>query len=136
MLTDAAQEVARQQLQRSSPQCFLLPLATEHKQLLLLLLTEGLAVAYLKTEKVGTKTGVLEVDLVLIADLLTTSRNSCCFSTSTYSVGLGMAWNGGFSTDPPFLKSHNSDGLMGSQRIKEQSGTHRKDWKVFFLISK
>lgn len=60
MLTDAAQKVARQQLQRSSPQCFLLPLATEHKQLLLLLLTEGLAVAYLKTEKVGTKTGITD----------------------------------------------------------------------------
>lgn len=99
MLTDAAQKVARQQLQRSSPQCFLLPLATEHKQLLLLLLTEGLAVAYLKTEKVGTKTGVLEVDLaLLVADLLTTRRDSCFFSTSTYAVGPGMAWTGGFST--------------------------------------
>lgn len=58
MLTDAAQKVARQQLQRSSPQGFLLPLATEHEQLLLLLLTEGLAVAYLNTEKLGTKTGI------------------------------------------------------------------------------
>lgn len=114
MLTDAAQKVARQQLQRSSPQCFLLPLATEHKQLLLLLLTEGLAVAHLKTERVGTKTGVLQEHLVLlIADLLTTSRNSCCFSTSTYSGGLSMAWEGGFSSHPPFLNSHHSDGLMG-----------------------
>lgn len=48
MVTCTAQEVARQQLHRSSSQCFLLPLATEYKQLLLLLLTEGLAVAYLK----------------------------------------------------------------------------------------
>lgn len=53
MVTNAAQKVARQQLHRSSPQCFLLSLATEHKQLLLLLLTEGLAVAYLKKKNSG-----------------------------------------------------------------------------------
>lgn len=68
MVTNAAQKVARQQLHSSSPQCFFLPLATEHKQLLLLLLTEGLAVAYLKKRKnkVESKASVLKVDLVLL----------------------------------------------------------------------
>lgn len=51
MVTNAAQKVARQQLQRSSPQRFLLPLGAEHQQLLLLLLTEGLAVAHLKNKQ-------------------------------------------------------------------------------------
>lgn len=51
MVTNAAQKLARQQLHRSSPQCFLLPLATKHKQLLLLLLTQRLAVTYLKKKK-------------------------------------------------------------------------------------
>lgn len=70
MVTNAAQKVARQQLHRSSPQCFLLPLATEHKQLLLLLLTEGLAVAYLKKKekKVESQASVLKVDLVLLVE--------------------------------------------------------------------
>lgn len=68
MVTNAAQKVARQQLHRSSPQCFFLPLATKHKQLLLLLLTEGLAVAYLRKQKknVESKASVLEVDLFLL----------------------------------------------------------------------
>lgn len=52
MVTNAGQEVARQQLHRSSPQCFLLPLATEHKQLLLLLLTQRLAVTYLEKKNI------------------------------------------------------------------------------------
>lgn len=89
MLTDAAQKVARQQLQRSPPQRFLLPLPTEHEQLLLLLLTERLAVAHLKTGRVGPETGVLEGDLVLMADLL-------IFSTSAHSGGRGTRgaeWN-------------------------------------------
>lgn len=69
MVTNAAQKLARQQLDRSSPQCFLLPLATKHKQLLLLLLTQRLAVTYLKKKKkkkVESKASVLEVDLVLL----------------------------------------------------------------------
>lgn len=69
MVTNAAQKVARHQLHRSSPQCFLLPLATEHKQLLLLLLTERLAVAYLKKKKiVESQASVLKVDLVLLVE--------------------------------------------------------------------
>lgn len=123
MLTNAAQKVARQQLQRSSPQRFLLPLGTEHKQLLLLLLTEGLAVAYLKTDKVGATASVLEVDLeLLIANLLTTNRNSCCFPTCTYSVGLDMEWIGGFysrGTYPPSLKSTQHRRCCGTTDNKE-----------------
>lgn len=127
MLTDAAQKVARQQLQRSPPQCLLLPLATEHEQLLLLLLTEGLAVAHLRTERVGTKTGVLEVELVLLmADLPTTSRNSRCFSTSSYSVGRGMR-------GPTTLKipqQRRSYGITDNQGMKWDT---QKGREVFFF---
>jgi len=44
MLTNAVEKIAGQQLHRAPSQCFLLPLDTEHKELLLLLLTERLAV--------------------------------------------------------------------------------------------
>lgn len=56
MLTNAAELIVRQQLQHSSSQRFLLPLNAEHKQLLLLLLAEGLAVANLEAEKVTGET--------------------------------------------------------------------------------
>lgn len=78
MVTHAAQNVSRQQLHRSSPQCFLLPLATKHKQLLLLLLTEGLAVAYLKKKqnkkRVKSKASVLKVGSSSDENLLTSNR--------------------------------------------------------------
>ena len=47
MLTNAAQKIAGQKFYRTPPQCFLLPLDTEHMQLFLLLLTEGLAITHL-----------------------------------------------------------------------------------------
>lgn len=52
MLTNAAELTVSQQLQGSSSQRFLLPLDTEHKQLLPLFFTEGLAVAHLEGAKV------------------------------------------------------------------------------------
>lgn len=48
MLTNAVEKIAGQQFHCAPPQCFLLPLHTEHKELLLLLLTERLAVTHLK----------------------------------------------------------------------------------------
>lgn len=48
MLTNAVQKIAGQQFNCAPPQCFLLPLDTEHVQLLLLLLTQGLAVTHLE----------------------------------------------------------------------------------------
>lgn len=52
MLTNAVQKIAGQQFHRAPPQCLLLPLDTEHKQLLLLLLTEGLAVTHLGKKEI------------------------------------------------------------------------------------
>ena len=47
MLAHAVQKVAREQLEGPSPQRLLLPLTTEHEQLLLLLLAEGVTVPHL-----------------------------------------------------------------------------------------
>lgn len=53
VLTNAAQKIARQQFYCAPPQSFLLPLDTEHVQLLLLLLAQGRAITHLGKKVIG-----------------------------------------------------------------------------------